>query len=256
MPQNEKINVRGVYFDNVTMDEAFRKAVTLIETEGFSYIVTPNSEIVQACVENPALYDVVNTADLTIPDGIGVVYASKILKTPLKEKVAGVEMAAKIIEYAAKEHKKLYFFGGAKASDGKKAVWELAADALREKYPAIEIDGRDGFFGEEETDDIIDGINQSGAQILFVCLGAPKQERFIYKNRKKFTSVRFAAGLGGTLDVLAGVADRAPEFYLKHNLEWLYRFSKNPSRVGRMMKLPKFLFGTVLHGNKPNQTAK
>ena len=256
MPQNDKINVRGVYFDNVTMDEAFRKAVTLIETEGFSYMVTPNSEIVQACVENPALYDVVNTADLTIPDGIGVVYASKILKTPLKEKVAGVEMAAKIIEYAAKEHKKLYFFGGAKASDGKKAVWELAADALREKYPAIEIDGRDGFFGEEETDDIIDAINQSGAQILFVCLGAPKQERFIYKNRKKFTSVRFAAGLGGTLDVLAGVADRAPEFYLKHNLEWLYRFSKNPSRVGRMMKLPKFLFGTVLHGNKPNQTAK
>lgn len=256
MPQNEKINVRGVYFDNVTMDEAFRKAVTLIETEGFSYMVTPNSEIVQACVENPALYDVVNTADLTIPDGIGVVYASRILKTPLKEKVAGVEMAAKIIEYAAKEHKKLYFFGGAKASDGKKAVWELAADALREKYPAIEIDGRDGFFGEEETDDIIDGINQSGAQILFVCLGAPKQERFIYKNRKKFTSVRFAAGLGGTLDVLAGVADRAPEFYLKHNLEWLYRFSKNPSRVGRIMKLPKFLFGTVLHGNKPNQTAK
>lgn len=256
MPQNDKINVRGVYFDNVTMDEAFRKAVTLIETEGFSYMVTPNSEIVQACVENPALYDVVNTADLTIPDGIGVVYASKILKTPLKEKVAGVEMAAKIIEYAAKEHKKLYFFGGAKASDGKKAVWELAADALREKYPAIEIDGRDGFFGEEETDDIIDAINQSGAQILFVCLGAPKQERFIYKNRKKFTSVRFAAGLGGTLDVLAGVADRAPEFYLKHNLEWLYRFSKNPSRVGRIMKLPKFLFGTVLHGNKPNQTAK
>ena len=165
-------------------------------------------------------------------------------------------MAAKIIEYAAKEHKKLYFFGGAKASDGKKAVWELAADALREKYPAIEIDGRDGFFGEEETDDIIDRINQSGAQILFVCLGAPKQERFIYKNRKRFTSVRLAAGLGGTLDVLAGVADRAPEFYLKHNLEWLYRFSKNPSRVGRIMKLPKFLFGTVLHGNKPNQTAK
>lgn len=256
MPQNDKINVRGVYFDNVTMDEAFRKAVTLIETEGFSYMVTPNSEIVQACVENPALYDVVNTADLTIPDGIGVVYASRILKTPLKEKVAGVEMAAKIIEYAAKEHKKLYFFGGAKASDGKKAVWELAADALREKYPAIEIDGRDGFFGEEETDDIIDAINQSGAQILFVCLGAPKQERFIYKNRKKFTSVRFAAGLGGTLDVFAGVADRAPEFYLKHNLEWLYRFSKNPSRVGRMMKLPKFLVGTVLHGNKPSQPAK
>lgn len=251
MPQTEKINVRGVYFDNVTMEEGFRKAVSLIEAEGFSYMVTPNAEIVEACVENPALYEVVNAADLIIPDGVGVVYASKILKTPLKEKVAGIEMAAKVVEYAAKEHKKLYFFGGARASDERKAVWELAADALKEKYPEIEIAGRDGFFNEEETDDIIDGINQSGAEILFVCLGAPKQERFIYKNRKKFTSVRFAAGLGGTLDVFAGVAERAPEFYLKHNLEWLYRFSKNPSRVGRMLKLPKFLFGTVFHGNKP-----
>ncbi len=251
MPQNEKINVRGVYFDNVTMDEAFRKAVSLMETDGFSYMVTPNSEIVEACVENPALYEVINSADLIIPDGVGVIYASKILKTPLKEKVAGIEMAACIVEYAAKEHKKMYFFGGAKRSEESPAVWELAAAALKEKYPELEIDGRDGFFNEEETDDIIAGINQSGAQILFVCLGAPKQERFIYKNRKKFTSVRFAAGLGGSLDVFAGVANRAPEFYLKHNLEWLYRFSKNPSRVGRMMKLPKFLFGTVFHGNRP-----
>ena len=251
MPQTEKINVRGVNFDNVTMDEAFDKAVSLIEAEGFSYMVTPNAEIVQACVENPTLYDVVNTADLIIPDGIGVVYAAKILKTPLKEKVPGVEMAAKIVEYAAKEHKKLFFFGGAKASAEQKAVWELAADALKKRYPTLEIEGCDGFFNEEETDDIIAEINASGAKILFVCLGAPKQERFIYKNRQKFTCVRFAAGLGGTLDVFAGVAERAPEFYLKHNLEWLYRFAKNPSRVGRMMKLPKFLLGTVFGGNKP-----
>lgn len=250
MSQTEKINVRGVMFDNVTMDEAFDKAIALIDAEGFSYMVTPNSEIVEACVENPTLYEIINGADLIIPDGVGVVYASKILKTPLKEKVAGIEMAARILAYAAEKHLKLYFFGGAKKTDSSPAVWEMAAEALKAKYPSLEIDGRDGFFNDEETEDILEGIRASGADILFVCLGAPKQERFIYKNREHFGSVRFAAGLGGSLDVFAGVAERAPEFYLKHNLEWLYRFSKNPSRVGRMMKLPKFLLGTVFHGNR------
>ena len=246
-----KINVRGVFFDNVTMDEAYAKAVGLIGADGFSYMVTPNSEIVEACVENPALYGVVNTADLIIPDGVGVVYASRILKTPLKEKVAGVELAERIVRYAAKEGVKLYFFGGAKRTPESPAVWEQAAEALKKIFPTLDIAGRDGFFGEEENDDIVAAINDSGAKILFVCLGAPKQEKWIYNNRDKLTGIRFAAGLGGSLDVFAGTAKRAPEFYLKHNLEWLYRFSKNPSRIGRMMKLPKFLFGTIVHGNRP-----
>ncbi len=246
----EKINVRGVYFDNVTMDEAFEKAVSLINTDGFSYMVTPNSEIVQACIENPKLFNVINSADLIIPDGIGVVYASKILGTPLKEKVAGVEIAEKVIEYAAQNGEKIYFFGGGKKTAEREAVHTLAAKALAEKYPGFEAVGRDGYFSEEETEDIIADINASGAKILFVCLGAPKQEKWIYKNRDKLTNITFAAGLGGSLDVFAGTAQRAPEFYIKNNLEWFYRLTKNPSRAGRMMKLPKFLAGTIIHKNK------
>lgn len=244
-----KINVRGVCFDNLDNQEAFTKAKELINADGFSYMVTPNSEIVQMCIENPSIYKFINSADLVIPDGIGVVYASKILDTPLKEKVAGVEMAEKIVEYAAKEKIKVYFLGGGKKTAEREAVYKLAADALAEKYQGFEATGRDGYFGEEETEDIIADINASGAKILFVCLGAPKQEKWIYKNKDKLTGITFAAGLGGTLDVFAGVAERAPEFYLKHNLEWLYRFSKNPSRVGRMLKLPKFLAGTIVHRN-------
>lgn len=247
---NEKINVRGVYFDNVTMDEAFEKAVSLINSDGFSYMVTPNSEIVQACIENPPLYNVINSADLIIPDGIGVVYASKILKTPLKEKVAGVELAERIIKYAAENGEKIYFFGGGKKTAEREAVYELAAKALAEKYPGFEAVGRDGYFGEEETDDIIADINASGAKILFVCLGAPKQEKWIYANKDKLTGITFAAGLGGSLDVFAGTAQRAPDFYLEHNLEWFYRLIKNPSRAGRMLKLPKFLAGTIVNKNK------
>lgn len=245
-----KINVRGVLFDNVNMSETMEKVIGLIESEGFSYMVTPNSEIVQACIENPKLYNVVNSADLIIPDGIGVVYASKILGTPLKEKVAGVEVAEKIIKYAAQNGEKIYFLGGGKETKETEAVHTLASKKLAEKYPGFSACGRDGYFGEEETDDIIADINASGAKILFVCLGAPKQEKWIYKNKDKLTGITFAAGLGGSLDVFAGTAKRAPDFYINHNLEWLYRFANNPSRVGRMLKLPKFLAGTIVSKNK------
>lgn len=249
----EKINVRGIKFDNVNMAEALEIAVSLINSDGFSYMVTPNAEIVQACIEAPMLYDIINTASLIIPDGAGVVYASKILKTPLKEKVAGVELAEKIVEYAANAGEKIYFFGGSKADGQREAVHKIAAEKLAEKYPGFVAVGRDGYFDNEETDEIIADIENSGAKILFVCLGAPKQEKWLFENRKKFKNIKFAAGLGGSLDVFAGVARRAPEFYINHNLEWLYRLKSNPSRIGRMMKLPKFILGTAIHKNKPQK---
>ena len=239
MPQNDKINVRGVYFDNVTMDEAFRKAVTLIETEGFSYMVTPNSEIVQACVENPALYDVVNTADLTIPDGIGVVYASKILKTPLQQKVAGVDFADGLLGMLAQNGKSVYLLGS------KPGIAELAAQKMLEKHPKLHICGmNDGYFKDEAP--IIEKINAARPDVLFVCLGVPVQERWTADNKGAFTTVRVCMCLGGSLDVYAGVAQRAPKFFVDHSLEWFYRLVKEPKRIGRMMKLPKFLFGTYL----------
>ena len=246
---SEKINVRGVYFDNVNMDEAMDEVKRLIGSEGLSYMFTPNSEIVQSCVENHSLYEVINSAHLIIPDGIGVVYASKVLKTPLKEKVPGCEVAEKIMEYAAETGLGVYLFGGGKKNEEREAVGVIAAQKLREKYKGLNIVGtRDGYFTEQDVPSIIDEINASGAKILFVCLGAPKQEKWIYDNRDAL-KVSFAAGLGGTLDVFAGVAKRAPEFFLKTNLEWFYRLLCMPSRIGRMMKLPKFLFGTIIHKN-------
>lgn len=245
-----KINIRGVYFDNVTMEEAMEKVKECVASEGVSVMFTPNSEIVQNCIDSPSLYPVINSADIVIPDGIGVVYASKILGTPLKEKVPGCEVAEKLLEYAAETGDGVFFFGGGKKTAESDAVSALAAKKMCEKYPGLNVVGtRDGYFTKEDVPEIIDMINNSGAKILFVCLGAPKQERWIYDNREAL-KVNFAAGLGGTLDVFAGVAKRAPEFYLKTNLEWLYRLIKNPSRVGRMMSLPKFLVGTVVKKNK------
>lgn len=247
---NEKINIRGVYFDNVNMDEAMEKAKKMVKSDGFSYMVTPNSEIVQNCIENRELYDVINSAELIIPDGIGVVYASKILKTPLKAKVPGCEVAEKLMEYAATTGDGVFFFGGGKKTEEREAVSTLAANRMCEKYPGLNIVGtRDGYFTDADVPAIIDEINNSGAKILFVCLGAPKQEKWIYDNRDAL-KVNFAAGLGGTLDVFACTVKRAPKFFIKTNLEWFYRLICMPSRIGRMMKLPKFLFGTMIHKNK------
>ena len=247
---SEKINVRGVYFDNVNFDEAMEKVKELVKSEGMSVRFTPNSEIVQSCIENNELYKVINSADLVIPDGIGVVYAAKILGTPLKQKVPGCEVAEKLMEYAAQSGDGVFLFGGGKKTEERDAVSSIAAGKLREKYPDINIVGtRDGYFTDDDVDGIVDESNHSGARILFVCLGAPQQEKWIYDNRDKL-KVNFAAGLGGTLDVFAGVAKRAPKFFLKTNLEWFYRLLCMPTRIGRMMKLPKFLFGTIIHRNK------
>lgn len=247
---SEKINIRGVYFDNVNMNEAMEKVTSMVGTDGLDYMFTPNSEIVQNCIENPALFEVINSASIIIPDGIGVVYASKILKTPLKEKVPGCEVAEKLLEYASKTGDGVFFFGGGKKTEEREAVGVLAASRMCEKYPGLNIVGtRDGYFTEADVPSVIEEINNSGAKILFVCLGAPKQEKWIYDNRNAL-KVNFAAGLGGTLDVFAGTVKRAPEFFIKANLEWFYRLLCMPSRFGRMMKLPKFLFGTMIKKNK------
>ena len=247
---NEKINIRGVYFDNVNMDEAMEKVAAMVGTDGLDYMFTPNSEIVQNCIENPSLFEVINSASIIIPDGIGVVYASKILKTPLKAKVPGCEVAEKLMEYASKTGDGVFFFGGGKKTEERDAVSALAASKMCEKYKGLNVVGtRDGYFTEADVPAIIEEINNSGAKILFVCLGAPKQEKWIYDNREAL-KVNFAAGLGGTLDVFAGTVKRAPEFFIKANLEWFYRLLCMPSRIGRMMKLPKFLFGTMIKKNK------
>lgn len=244
--ETTKICVRGVYFDNVTMSSAADAARKLAESNGFNYILTPNSEIVQMCIEDNSLYDVINSASLIIPDGIGVVYASKILGHPLSEKVGGFDLSKHVLDYAAKNGKSVFLFGSAPARDGSPAVCDAAAEKLKQLFPGINICGtRNGYFSEAENDTVIEEINSAHPDILFVCLGAPKQEKWIYANRGKLCA-SLAMGLGGSLDVYAGTVKRAPDIFIKLNLEWFYRLIKQPSRLGRMMKLPKFLFGTII----------
>lgn len=231
----EKVDIVGIDVDNVTMEESMEALKTFLEGGRLNMIFTPNSEIMIDAVKDRELGEILNEAQLLIPDGIGLVIASRFYKTPLKEKVAGVELGTKLIELAEKEGKSIFLFGG------KPGVAEEAANKLKEKYGDLKIAGTmHGYFAEDEEEAMVDKINESGADILFAALGAPKQEKFIYRYKDSL-KVKIAMGVGGGIDIWAGVAQRAPEFYQKAGLEWLYRFIKEPKRFMRILKLPKFI---------------
>nr|WP_325185047.1 WecB/TagA/CpsF family glycosyltransferase [uncultured Oscillibacter sp.] len=228
-----RVDVLGVGFDNLTLDEAVERGRELLRAGGTHYVVTPNPEIVEVCRENPAAREAVNGAALVLPDGIGVIKGAAMLGTPLRERVPGIEFAARLLESMAGEGLSLYLLGA------KPGVAETAAERLKERYPGLRIAGvHNGYFQEDGP--IVEEIRQSGADAVFVCLGAPKQELWMAKNGPA-TGAKLLCGLGGSLDVFAGTVKRAPKFWRDHGLEWFYRLCSDPRRLGRMMKLPLFL---------------
>ncbi|MBE7033326.1 MAG: WecB/TagA/CpsF family glycosyltransferase [Ruminococcaceae bacterium] len=238
----ETVNILGVHVNKYTMQEAVAKASEMIETDGLSMIFTPNSEIILYASNNPEFTDVINSADMVIPDGIGVVYGAKILKNPIKERVAGYDLVCNLFPIMAEKGQSVYLLGA------KPGVAEKAAETLLEKHPGLVIAGtHDGYFKDDE--EVIADINKCAPDFLMVCLGFPKQENWIYNNREKLNA-KLAIGAGGCLDVFAGTVQRAPEFYCKHGIEWLYRLVKQPSRFVRMLALPKFGLKVLFKGRK------
>ncbi len=223
----------------------------LMDEEGCSLIVTPNPEVVMNATRDPELKSLIEGADLVIPDGVGLVYASRILGDPLPERVTGIEFLTGAIEYLCRTGKSIYLFGSKPANEERAGVADLAAENMIKKYPDLKVAGtHHGYFKKEEEADIVADINASGADFLCVALGAPKQEKFIRDHRDEFTNVRAAVGVGGSLDVWAGTVKRAPEFFQKHGIEWLYRFAKEPSRYKRMAQLPLFMIKVLTTGRK------
>ena len=197
-----RIDVLGVGFDNLTLEEAVEAGMDLVRAPGAHYVVTPNPEIVEVCREDPAVMDIVNRADLVLADGIGVIKGAAMLGTPLKGKVPGIEFAAGLLGKLAKEGRSVYLLGA------KPGVAELAGKRLSGQYPGLKIAGtHDGYFQEDAP--VVEDIRASGADVVLVCLGAPKQEKWMAKNGAD-TGAHLLCGLGGSLDVFAGVVERAP----------------------------------------------
>jgi len=240
-----RIDVMGVGFDSLTMEEAVARARDLMAARRAAYVVTPNPEIVMLCREDAAAMQAVQNADLVLADGIGVIYGAKILGTPLRAKLPGIDFAAALMTQMGREGKRVFLLGA------KPGVADAAGEKLRERFPGLVIAGtNDGYF--QDDDPVVEKINAVQPDLLLVCLGAPKQELWMQRNAPRLR-VGLMAGLGGSLDVFAGNVKRAPKFFQKLGLEWFYRLIKEPKRIGRMMKLPKFLFAAIgrrLRGKK------
>lgn len=240
---NSKLNILGVKVDSLTMKEATEFLVQAVEKDGLTTVYTPNSEIILHAYKTPEYCDILNDGSLVTADGIGVVYASKILGSPLPQRVSGFDLANELLKELAPKGKTLYLFGG------KPGVAQKASEKICELYPGIKIVGTsDGYFDSKKEAEIIKDINEKNPDLLFVCLGFPKQETWLDTHTD--LNARVAMAIGGSLDVFAGEVKRAPLIYQKLGLEWFYRLLKQPSRFMRMLALPKFGLTVLFKGKK------
>ena len=221
----------NTYIDNLTAQEAKSCVDQLIQTPGYHYVVTPNSDIVVKMQDDPELLDICNRADLILTDGQIVVKLSRRLGTPIKERVAMTDFVWDVMDLADEKGYKVFLFGG------KEDVLEKATGKIKEKYPRVNIvDTYSPSFGFENDELKLKRINErikaSGADILIVFLGCPKQEKFIAKNKDKY-QIPISITMGGCVDFIAGGVSRAPQWMQNAGLEWFYRFLQEPKRMFR-----------------------
>ena len=233
-----RTDILGVGFDDITIGLAAQYAGDTIERGGKTYIVTPNPEIVWMARRDAALKNAVNSAGLVLPDGIGVIIGARILGKPLRcGRAPGIEFAETLLERMAHTGGSVFLLGA------KPEIAEIAGGKLAERYQGLKIAGAaDGYFSDDSQ--VIEEINAALPDALLVCLGSPKQELWMARNIARL-DVKLCAGLGGVLDVFAGRAKRAPVFFRKLGLEWLYRLFREPRRIKRMLRLPLFVIAVI-----------
>lgn len=241
------LGIFGVNIDKLSQIEVVEKIQQFLKGKETRTIYTPNTEIVMIAKEDNKLKDILNRGDIVIPDGIGLIYGAKLKKKHLPERVTGCDISYEILRLANDEGYSVYLLGG------QEGVAKEAGENILDQYPNVKLAGvQNGYFkgahigqpGHEEEVAILHNINQSKADILFVGLGAPKQEVWIDENKDKL-DCKVIIGNGGTVDILSGRIKRAPEIYQKLGLEWLYRLVKQPSRIKRQMLLPKFIIQVI-----------
>ncbi|MGE5328157.1 MAG: WecB/TagA/CpsF family glycosyltransferase [Deltaproteobacteria bacterium] len=236
----DKINMLGVPIDFVDMEDACERARMFAVGDRFRYIFTPNPEIIMLAQEDEEFKRVLISADMLVPDGIGVVWASWFYGKKLPERVPGFDIMADLIAWGASHGWKFYLLGG------QPGVVDRAKMNLEKVYPNINVVGtHHGYFDENKEEEIIAHINLCSPNIILVGMGAPLQEKWIFKNRMRLNA-RVGIGVGGALDILAGKTKRAPAIFARFGLEWLYRLMKEPSRIKRMMVIPVFFIKVIL----------
>ena len=229
------IKILGVPVHPYTMKGAVEKILERVSQSKKTFVVTANAEIIMMGQSDDEYMEILNNAALVLPDGAGTVWAGRKLGYEVPERVAGYDLFLNLMTEAAQKKLKVFFFGSAPG------VAEEAKQKCEILYPGVSIVGcRDGYFKEEDNLAIVEEINNSGADLLFVALGAPKQEKWLTKFQD-ILKPSLLMGIGGSFDVVAGKMERAPKWMQDASLEWLFRLYKQPSRLGRMLVLPKFV---------------
>ena len=229
------IKILGVPVHPYTMKGAVEKILERVSQSKKTFAVTANAEIIMMGQSDDEYMEILNNAALVLPDGAGTVWAGRKLGYEVPERVAGYDLFLNLMTEAAQKKLKVFFFGSAPG------VAEEAKQKCEILYPGVSIVGcRDGYFKEEDNLAIVEEINNSGADLLFVALGAPKQEKWLAKFQD-ILKPSLLMGIGGSFDVVAGKMERAPKWMQDASLEWLFRLYKQPSRLGRMLVLPKFV---------------
>jgi len=225
-----KVEILGIKIDSLTMEEALRKVEGFLTDGQQHYIVTPNPEFLVLAQKDEKFRQILNQADLAVPDGIGLIFASWFLGRPLKQRIAGTDLMEKICQKAAQKKWPVFLIGGGEG------ITEKAAENLRKKYLRLKI-GTVPQIQSLSARTVSEGQSLSeGLSLLFVALTVPKQEKWINENLEKMPSVRLAMGVGGAFDFMAGQVPRAPKFLRVIGLEWLWRFFCQPWRIKRIFK--------------------
>ncbi|MBA9027825.1 MULTISPECIES: WecB/TagA/CpsF family glycosyltransferase [Bacillaceae] len=222
------VDVSPLNYEEIIVDLQKR-----MERNEKSTIIAVNPEKVIKAEENEELKQLINSSTYQIPDGIGILLASKLKGGSISSRVTGVDMMDRLLQFAAQSGYKVFLYGA------KEEVVVKAKQNIEAKYPNINISGYENGY-VQDVNLVLDKINQAQADLLFVAMGSPKQELWIKENMNK-TNVRVFQGVGGSFDVFAGQVKRAPLFFRKFGIEWLYRLLKEPKRLKRQLALPKFL---------------
>lgn len=230
-----KVDILGVNVDALTMSESVAQIEMYMEGKEPVMVATANAEMIMRATQDTELRDILNNAAIVTADGAGTVWAAHHLGYEMPERVAGYDLAQQLMKHSVEQKQRIYFFGSAPG------VAEKAKLKAEKLYPGIQIVGtRDGYFTEGEEPEIIADIKAKQPHLLLVALGVPKQEKWLAKHQAEL-GVPVAIGVGGTLDVMAGVMKRAPLWMQKAKLEWLFRGMLQPRRAGRLLALPRFV---------------
>lgn len=240
--QKKTVNILGLAFIKTTFSKFILELENRINHRQNTFVITANPEIVMYAKQHLEYQNLIKKADYLTPDGIGIIKAGQILKNPLPETITGYDLFVALLKWGNKNHKSVYFLGA-----HQKVIDDLLK-TVHHCYPHIRVSGaHNGYFSDPQP--IIQKIKKTQPDLIFCALGYPKQERFIQQYRHLSNGLWM--GIGGSFDVLSGHTQRAPQFWIKHHLEWLYRLIKEPWRFKRMLALPKFVL--AVYQQRANQ---